>query len=198
MLRVARVHLDRSGYLVLNGIAECPLNFFIRNGRLENRANIGANSTIHIDTSGGEVYLVGDGQSVQFGNESVLQVSGNSVRAGYFGSGSISFTGAASLRFICDEKGVSQIGEVAADSIDSTFTIASQQAELNIDLSQLRLPPGEHQLVLVKVDHLQGQFAREKITGTENTTIASATIQYDVAAGEIRVRCRSVAPAAGR
>jgi len=37
------VHLDRSGYLILNGCAsDSPIDFFVRDGRLENRGNVDA------------------------------------------------------------------------------------------------------------------------------------------------------------
>ena len=58
---------------------------------------------------------------------------------------------------------------------------------LEVDLSQLRLPPGEHQLVLVNVDRLEGRFASEKISGVPSASIAEAKIVYDESAGEIRV-----------
>ncbi len=191
-----KVQIDRCGHLVLAGLIEHhPIDFAIRSGRLENRADIGADTKIRISAIGGEVYLADGGQAVHFGSGSMLNIVGDSVRAGYFGNGDIFFEGSAKLRFTCGEHGVGQLGEIADEPIESALTIDSNQASLAVDVSKLRLPLGEHRCVLAKVDRLQGRFAREEITGLDNAAIAEATIEYDAEAGEIRLRCVSAASA---
>ena len=69
----------------------------------------------------------------------------------------------------------------------STLVIAGENTVLEVDLSQLRLPPGEHQLVLVNVDRLEGRFASENISGVPSASIAEAKIVHDESAGEISV-----------
>jgi hypothetical protein len=184
------VHLDRSGYLLLDGLAGDPaIDFVIRNGRLENRGNIDAAAKLRIEARGGEVRLAGDSNTARLGNGSTLRLFGQSVDAGYFGntSGTISFEGSSVLGFVCDENGVSTLGEMDGDALDSTLAIVGDETVLQVDLSRLRLPPGEHQLVLAKVDRMEGRFGKENITGVPSATIAEARIVYDADGGEIRV-----------
>lgn len=189
------VYLDRSGHLVMEGITEHrPIKLFLRNGWFENRADVSADMKIQIEAAGGKAYLVGRGKTLHFGSGSMLKVVGDSVQAGYFGNGCVSFEGSGVLRFTCGEDGVSRLGEVVGESIDSVLSVGSSQAVLEIDVSRLQLPPGEHQLILVKVDRLRGRFARERITGTYNGAVAEAKIEYDLEAGEIRLRCTCLAP----
>jgi hypothetical protein len=184
------IHLDRSGYLILDGFAnDAPIDFFILDGRLENQGNIDAEAKLRIEASGGELRLAGGGNAVRFGRGSSLNLLGPSVNAGYFGntSGTICFEDGAVLSFISDENGVSTLGETGGDTLNSTLSIMGDENVLEVDLSKLRLPPGEHQLVLVKVDRLEGRFGTEKITGAPSPAIAEAKIVYDADAGEIRV-----------
>jgi hypothetical protein len=184
------VHLDRSGYLILNGFAnETPIDFLVRNGRLENRGNIDADAKLRIEATGGELRLAGDGNAVRLGRESSLKLLGQSVNAGYFGntSGTICFEDGAVLSFTSDESGVSTLGEMEGDALNSTLSIIGDENVLEVDLSKLRLPPGKHQLVLMKADRLEGRFGSEKITGAPSAAIAAAEIVYDADAGEIRV-----------
>jgi len=184
------VYLDRSGYLILNGCAsDGPIDFFVHNGRLENRGNVDARSKFRIEACGGELRLAGGGSTMSLGSESSLRLVGHSVQAGYFGntSAAITFQGNAALSFTCDKQGVSALGELGGEALASTLVIAGEDTVLEVDLSQLRLPPGEHQLVLVNVDRLQGRFGSEKITGTRSASIAEAKVVYDESGGEIRV-----------
>jgi hypothetical protein len=184
------VQLDRSGYLVLHGIAGAgSVDFSVRDGRLENRGDINANATLKIEASGGEIRLAGRGNAVQFGRGSVLAVIGTRARVGYHGDGegTICFEDGATLRFTCDEHGMSTIGETGGDALQSTLQIASADTTLEIDLSQLRLPAGEHRLLLAKVDRLQGRFARKQIRGADDAGIREAKVEYDGEAGEIRL-----------
>ena len=78
------VHLDRSGYLILNGCAsDSPIDFFVRNGRLENRGNVDARSKFRIEARGGELRLAGGGNTLSLGSGSSLRLIGHSVQAGY-------------------------------------------------------------------------------------------------------------------
>jgi hypothetical protein len=184
------VHLDRSGYLILNGRAsDNPIDFFVRNGRLENRGNVDARSPFRIEARGGEMRLAGGGNTVSLGSGSSLRLVGHSVQAGCYGntSATITFQGDAALSFTCDEQGASTLGEIGGDDLTSTLVIAGENTVLEVDLSQLRLPPGEHQLVLVNVDRLEGRFASENISGVPSASIAEAKIVHDESAGEISV-----------
>jgi hypothetical protein len=118
-----------------------------------------------------------------------LKLCGDSVRAGYFGntSGTIYFGDNAVLTFTCDENGVSALREVGADDLDSALIIDEDDTVLEVDLSRLRLPAGKHRLVLVKIDRLEGRFARERFIGVRNATVTAAKIVYDPPAGEIRL-----------
>jgi hypothetical protein len=76
---------------------------------------------------------------------------------------------------------------MGGDTLNSTLSIIGDENMLEVDLSKLRLPPGEHQLVLMKVDRLEGRFGTEKITGAASAAIAEAKIVYDFPAGELRI-----------
>ena len=119
----------------------------------------------------------------------MLAVVGTHARVGYHGDGegAICFEDGATLRFTCDEHGVGQIGETGSDALQSTLRIASAGTSLEIDLSQLRLPAGEHRFVLAKVDRLQGRFAREQIRGADEASIREAKVEYDGEFGEMRL-----------
>ena len=126
---------------------------------------------------------------MRLGGASKLKLSGRSVQAGYFGnaSGTIRFDSTAVLRFTCDENGVATLGEIGTDDMDSTLVIEGNDTVLEVDLSRLRLPAGEHRLVLAKVDRLEGRFSNEQVIGVPSTTVPEAKIVYDTNAGEIRV-----------
>lgn len=191
------VHLDRSGYLILDGFAnDASIDFFVRNGRLENRGNIDAGAKLRIEASGGELRLAGDGNAVRFGRGCTLRLLGHSVQAGYFGNnpGTICFEDGAVLSFSSDENGVSTLGEMGSDALNSTLSIIGDESVLEVDLAQLRLPPGEHQFVLVNVDRLEGRFGTEKIAVAPGANIAEAKIVYDFDAGEMRVDLVSKGP----
>jgi hypothetical protein len=184
------VHLNRSGYLILDGLSgDCRIDFFVADGRLENRGDMDAEAKLQIEACGGELRLAGGGNTVRLGGESKLKLSGQSVQAGYYGNapGTIRFDGNATLNFSCDENGVATLGEIGTDEMDSTLVIEGNDTLLEVDLSRLRLSAGEHRLVLVKVDRLEGRFAKEQVIGVPNTTVPEAEIVYDANAGEIRV-----------
>ena len=184
------VHLNRSGYLILDGLAgDCLVEFFVADGRLENRGNIDAEAKLQIKACGGELRLAGGGNTVRLGGASKLELSGQSVQAGYFGktSGTIRFDGNAVLNFTCDESGVATLGEIGTDDVDSSLVIEGDDTVLEVDLSRLRLSAGEHRLVLAKVDRLEGRFSNEQVIGVPSTTVPEAKIVYDTKAGEIRV-----------
>ena len=124
------VHLDRSGYLILNGLTgKPPIDLLVRSGRLENRGSVDAGAKLRIEASGGELRLAGSGNSMRLGNGSELKLVGQSARAGYFGdtSGTISFEDGGMLSFVCDENGVSTLGEMDGEELDSTLAIVGDQ-----------------------------------------------------------------------
>jgi len=185
------IHLDRSGYLIVNGIAGGrQIDISVLNGRLENRGDVAADAHVRIGAGGGELRLVTSGRTVRLGSGSALRLVGRSAQAGWWGkgAGTISVEGGAVLTFTCDEQGVSAIGEMGGADIESTFVIASETAVLEVDVSRLRLAAGEHRIVLVKADRLDGRFAKEKIGGAEAAGIREARIEYAPEAGEIRLR----------
>lgn len=185
------VLLDRSGYLVLHGLAgNRPINFAVRSGRLENRGEI-SGADVRIEATGGELCLAGAENNLHLGSGSMLRLIGPSVQAGYYGRGAgrISFENGSALRFTCDEQGLSTLGEIRGEEqADSSLVISPDRTVLAVDLEKLRLPTGEHSFVLADVDRLRGRFAEERITGAGAAAIDGAEIEYDEPAGQIRLR----------
>lgn len=103
--------------------------------------------------------------------------------------GAIDFLEGSTLKFVCDGHGLSPIREIDNEGeTESTFFIAPKETTLEVDLSALRLPEGDHLITIVEVDRLEGHFVEERITGIESAGISKATVAYEPDAGTIALR----------
>ena len=177
----SKVLVGNAGQVWLNGYSDKEvLQFDIDGGRFANLGTV--SGQLEMNISGGEtIFGVG---GTQFRTAGTILLEGSDSKVGFDGRGgtaTLAFDSGATLKFVADAEGVSEINEfrsghwgLASPGITSVVDLGAGETTLALDLSALSGVSGNYGLI--SVDDLRGGFDSVSLVGN---TKGQVTLSLD-------------------
>ena len=183
--RGGEFNIDDAGQVWMNGYTDTDaLTINVAGGRFANTGEMTGHADLNV--SGGQAILAKDDGHFDVGQNQHLHIDGNTAKVGFDDNdgdiGVLRFQEGSALNFTADSEGLSTITEFRSgamgDTPDAQSGVHLGQATLEIDLSELDDPAGEH--MLISVDALIGKFEDVNLIGLSSTHNAELVVDYDL------------------
>ncbi len=190
--RGGEFNIDSAGQVWVDGYTDTDaLSVNVAGGRFVNTGDI--EDKVSLDISGGQVILAKDDGHFDVGKSQHLHIDGHDAKIGFDDNdgdtGVLRFEEGATLTFSADTEGLSDISEFRSgamgDAPDTQSGVHLGQGTLEIDLTDLADPAGEH--VLISVDALVGKFEEVNLIGLGSKHDAELVVDYESDEVSLRV-----------